>query len=328
MVFRFFLIFNRNLDRGHDRDHDSWSEFWEDFEMKRFVSLMILMVVMTLLVNVAPADAAGKKIRVAVVNFANNSTWSYWGDKLGEAAGDEFVTQLVNSNEFSVIERAQLQSVLAEQGLGASGAVTPSTAPKIGKLLGVQLLFTGSITAFSIKTTGAGFGGIGGSYTRAKSTLDVRMIDTTTGEILLAASGNGDKKMGGVGIQGFNFEQQYDAGVASEALRPAIEQVTKQVLAQKGKLANLAPASGAGKVLQVKSPTQIYIDGGQEGGVNVGDTFSVFRVTEEIKDEDGNVLDTVTEKVGEIIVTKVLTKSAIAEARSGKIQQGDQYRKE
>ena len=296
--------------------------------MKRFVNLTILLVVMALLAGVQPADAAGKKIRIAVMNFANNSTWHYWGDNLGAAANDEFTTQLVKSGEFSVIERAQLQSVLAEQGLGASGAVSASTAPKIGKLLGVQLIFTGSITAFSIKTTGAGFGGIGGSYTKAQSTLDVRMIDTTTGEILLAASGKGDKKMGGVGIQGFNFEQQYDAGVASEALRPAIEQVTQQVLAQKGKLANLAPAAGAGKVLQVKGPTQIYIDGGQEGGLNVGDTFAVYRVTEEIKDEDGNVLDTVTEKIGEIIVTKVLSKSAIAESRSGNVQQGDTYRKE
>ncbi|MCI0414049.1 hypothetical protein L0222_14780 [bacterium] len=296
--------------------------------MKRFISLTILLVMMGLLASASVADAAGKKIRIAVVNFANNSTWHWWGDRLGEAANDEFVTQLVQSGAFSVIERQQLQTVLAEQGLGASGAVTPSTAPKIGKLLGVQLLFTGSITAFSIKTTKAGFGGIGGSFTKAESKLDVRMIDTTTGEILLVATGKGDKKMGGVGIKGFDFEQNYDEGVAHEALRPAIEQVTQQVLAQKDKLANLAPAAGAGKVLQVKSPTQIYIDGGQEGGLNVGDTFAVYRVTEEIKDEDGNVLDSVTEKVGEIVVTKVLTKSAIAESRSGKIQQGDQYRKE
>jgi curli biogenesis system outer membrane secretion channel CsgG len=296
--------------------------------MKRFISLTMILAVLALFANVPFADAAGKKIRIAVIDFANNSTWSWWGDKLGEAANDEFVTQLVQSGQFSVIERQKLQAILSEQGLGASGAVTASTAPKIGKLLGVQLIFTGSITSFSIKTTGGGFGGIGGSYTKAESKLDVRMIDTTTGEILLVATGAGDKKMGGVGIKGFNFEQHYDEGVAHEALRPAIEKVTQQVLAQSDKLAGLAPAAGAGKVLQVKSPTQIYIDGGQEGGVNVGDVFQVYHVTDEIKDDDGNVLDTVTAKVGEIVVTKVLTKSAIAETKSGKVSAGDQYRKE
>jgi curli biogenesis system outer membrane secretion channel CsgG len=296
--------------------------------MKRFFSLTLILALFAIFANVPLANAQTKKIRIAVIDFANNSTWNWWGDKLGEAAGDEFVTQLVQSNEFSVIERQKLQAILQEQGLGASGAVTASSAPKIGKLLGVQLIFTGSITAFSIKTTGGGFGGIGASFTKAESKLDVRMIDTTTGEILLVATGAGNKKMGGVGIKGVNFEQHYDQGVAQEALRPAIEQVTQQVLAQKGKLANLAPPAGAGKILKVASPTQVYIDGGQEGGVNVGDVYAVYHITDEIKDEDGNVLDTVTAKVGEIMVTKVLSKSAIAETKSGKISAGDQYRKE
>ncbi len=34
------------------------------------------------------------KVRIAVMNFENNSTWSYWGDNLGKAAADELVTQL------------------------------------------------------------------------------------------------------------------------------------------------------------------------------------------------------------------------------------------
>jgi curli biogenesis system outer membrane secretion channel CsgG len=297
--------------------------------MKRFFLIALILAVMASAISVTPAFAAGKKIRVAVVNFANNSSWYYWGDHLGEAANDEFVTQLVNTGLFTVVERQQLQTVLSEQALGASGAVTSSTAAQIGKLTGAQLLFTGSITAFSIKKTGLSFGGVGGNYGKAESKLDVRMIDTSTGEILLVASGAGDKKVGGVGIQGFNFQQDYDAGIASESLRPAIEQVTKQVVAKVPDLAHLAPAgAGSGKVLDVKSPTQIYVEGGTEAGMNVGDTFAVYRVTEEIKDEDGNVLDTVTDKVGEIVVTKVLNKSAIAETKSGTIKKGDQYRKE
>ncbi len=296
--------------------------------MRRIVTFFTLVVVVGLCCMASDSEAAGKKIRVAVMNFANNSTWSWWGDRLGEAANDEFTTQLVNSGQFTVIERAQLQSILQEQGLGASGAVSSSTAPKIGKLLGVQVIFTGSITSFSIKRSGGSIAGFGATYAKAESKLDVRMIDTTTGEILLAATGAGDKKVGGASFHGTSFEQDYDEGIAHEALRPAIEKVTQQVLGQTDKLAALAPVAGAGKVLDVKSPTQIYIDGGQEGGVNVGDVYSVYRVTEEIKDDDGNVLDTVTEKAGEIVVTKVLSKSAVCEKRSGNVKKGDTYRKE
>ncbi|MCI0615241.1 hypothetical protein L0244_19800 [bacterium] len=295
--------------------------------MKRFIVLALFVALIAAFFQASPADAAGKKIRVAVFDFQNNSSWYYWGDNLGKAAGEEFVTQLVNSGQFTVIERDKIAAVLSEQGLGASGAVTASTAPKIGKMLGVQLLFTGSITAFSIKKTGGSIAGFGATFAKAESKLDVRMIDTTTGEIVLAASGAGDKKMGGAAFQGVSFEQQYDYGVASEALRPAVEKVTQQVLAKAPSLANLAPAAGSGKVVDVKGP-KIYIDGGQEGGVNVGDVYSIYRVTDEIKDEDGNVLDTFTEKVGQIVVSQVLTKSAIAENKSGTAKKGDSYRKD
>src|SRR5262245_51016539 len=120
--------------------------------MKRLIAMSLFVAVLAALVNVPTADAAGKKIRVAVMDFQNNSTWHWWGDRLGEAANDEFVTQLVNSGQFSVIERQKLNTVLSEQALGASGAVQSSTAAKIGKILGAQIIFTGSITAFSIKS--------------------------------------------------------------------------------------------------------------------------------------------------------------------------------
>lgn len=297
--------------------------------MKRLVAIPLLVAMLALVGNIPVASAAtGKKIRVAVMDFQNNSTWSWWGDRLGEAANDEFVTQLVNSGQFSVIERQKLQAILGEQSLGASGAVQASTAAKIGKLLGVQVIFTGSITAFSIKKTGGSIAGFGASYTKAESKLDVRMIDVNTGEILLAATGAGDKKMGGASYSGTSFEQNYDEGVASEALRPAIEKVTQQVLANMDKLASLAPAqAGGGKVLNVAGPKKIYIEGGTEAGQNVGDVFDVYRVTDEIKDDDGNILDTVTAKVGQIVVVQVLGKSAICETKSGSIQKGDTFKK-
>ena len=80
-------------------------------------------------------------------------------------------TQLVQSGKYVVVERAQLDAILQEQNLGASGAVTPATAAKVGKLLGVQLLLTGSMTQFSIQRTSVAMRGIGGTYStpRARS---------------------------------------------------------------------------------------------------------------------------------------------------------------
>jgi curli biogenesis system outer membrane secretion channel CsgG len=80
---------------------------------------------------------AQDKVRVAVMNFENNSSWNWWGDNLGYAAQGVLTTALFESGQFSVIERSQSDALLAEQNLGASGRVTSATAAQVGQLLGV-----------------------------------------------------------------------------------------------------------------------------------------------------------------------------------------------
>jgi curli biogenesis system outer membrane secretion channel CsgG len=52
----------------------------------------------------------------------------------------------VKTGEFSVIERRQIETILAEQNMGASGLVDPATAARVGKLLGAPAVIVGSIT--------------------------------------------------------------------------------------------------------------------------------------------------------------------------------------
>jgi curli biogenesis system outer membrane secretion channel CsgG len=256
------------------------------------------------------------------MNFENNSQWHWWGDNLGKAAADELVTQLVKGGTFTVVERAQLESILAEQRLGSSGAVSAATAAKVGKILGVQFILTGSITQFSIETTRGGFRGIGGSYSNAESKVDVRLISTETAEILSVLEGQGNKRMGGGFIRGVGAERKFDAGVASEALRPAIEQVVQKMMADSGKLTSAMPAAPTGQIVGAKGG-QYYINRGENAGVKVGQRFTVSRVTDEIKDADGRVLDQVVSKVGTIEVTQVLSSSAICKIVDGQAGQGD-----
>ena len=270
----------------------------------------------------ASIAAAQAKPRIAVMNFENNSTWHWWGDNLGKAAADEMVTLLVNGGTFTVVERSQLESVLAEQRLGASGAVSAATAAKIGKVLGVQFILTGSITQFSIETTRAGFRGIGGSYSNAESKLDVRLINTETAEILAAMEGQGNKRMGGGFFRGAGAERTFDQGAAQEALRPAVEQVVAKVQTQVGKLAGAMPQAPAGQIVGAKGG-QYYINRGESAGVKVGQRFEVRRVTDEIKDADGTVLDRVISKVGTVEVVQVLGSSAICKIVEGQAAQGD-----
>jgi curli biogenesis system outer membrane secretion channel CsgG len=271
---------------------------------------------LVLLVATASGALAQDRVRVAVMDFENNSTWTYWGDNLGRAAADEITTQLVQTGRFTVLERDKLGAVLAEQDLGATGRVTPASAAAIGKLLGVQVILTGSITQFSIQRTTAGFRGIGGSYSNAESKLDVRMVNTETGEVMVVAEGQGNKRMGGGYFKGAAAERTFDQGAAQEALRPAVEQTVQKIATQAGALASIQPPAPEGQIVNTRDGNY-YINRGQNAGVKVGQRFDVMRVTDEIKDANGRLLDRVVSKVGTLEVTQVLSQSAICKLIDG-----------
>ena len=240
---------------------------------------MALMLVASWPVS-ATAEEAGQaesKVRVAVMNFENNSSWHYWGDNLGYAAADELVTQLFRTGKFSLVERTQLDAVLAGQNLGQSGRVNPAQAAEIGRLLGVQVILTGSITKFSIDTKGGGFGRLRTEYSEAETNLDIRLVSTDTAEILFADEGEGKVRLGGFSVRGVNFQQSFDAGLAQEALRPAVENVVEKLADQADAFSSIQSPVAPAQIVGVNADA-FYIDKGENYGVVVGQAtrFSVL----------------------------------------------------
>lgn len=294
-------------------------------KLRRLLVFCLLFVVTAVAGSVtlaAEAPSAQDKVRIAVMNFENNSQWHYWGGYLGEAAADEFVTQLFQSGEFSVVEREQINAVLAEQDFGQSGRVQPSQAAEIGKILGVQVILTGSITKFSINEKGGGIGGIGVRYAEADTTLDVRLIDVNTAEILFADDHDGTKRLGGIRVGGVSAYQDYDAGVAQEALRPAVDELAQRIAEQADDLAAIQPPPSPAQIVGAREGG-FYIDKGENFGVTVGQRYEVMRVVDEIRDADGNLLDRITERVGVLEVTQVLGQSSVCTVVEGEAAEGD-----
>jgi len=288
---------------------------------RRLFALVVVLAA-SLLLRLPQVSAQNPKARVAVMNLENNSTWGWWGDNLGAAAADEFVTQLFKTGKFTVIERSQLQTIMEEQNLGQSGRVDASTAAEIGRLLGVQAILTGSITKFSIKTVSGGFGPVRASYSEAESALDVRLIDSNTGEILLAEDANGKKRMGGGTVDQVSLQRSFDSGVAQEALRPAVQNIVKKLAKESGRLAAIQPPVPPAQIVGVRND-QVYIDRGKNFGVTVGQRFEVQRVVDEIRAPDGTLLDSITDKVGTIEVVRVLGQSSICRIVEGEAAEGD-----
>ena len=55
----------------------------------------------------------------------------------------------------------------------------------------------------------------------------------------------------------------------------------------------------------------------------VGQRYEVHRVIDEIRDAGGNLLDTITDTVGVVEVTRVLGQSSIATVVEGEAAEGD-----
>ncbi len=85
-----------------------------------------------------------RKVRIAVLNFEAAGA----KDRTGEwaAACTEWMqSYLVATSRFDIVERVQIQKIIAEQALGQSGRIDPETAAKTGKLLGVDIMLIGRL---------------------------------------------------------------------------------------------------------------------------------------------------------------------------------------
>ena len=76
--------------------------------------------------------------------------------ELGSRVADIFVNEAFRSNQFRITERAELDKVLLEQNLAASGRIDPDTAADLGRITGAELLVLGSLSEFGVTTTGGG----------------------------------------------------------------------------------------------------------------------------------------------------------------------------
>jgi curli biogenesis system outer membrane secretion channel CsgG len=204
------------------------------------------------------ASAQGaKRPAVAVMDFDYGTVNNWWGQyDIGKGMADQVVDELVNDGTFRVIERKKLDTVLAEQDFAHSDRADPSAAKlaKVGKVLGVKYIISGSITKFGgeEKNYGGGgliggkIGGLGLKKAKTYVTLTARMIDATTGEILVSAKGEGlSTKGGGLSVggagggggAGFSMgTSNYRDSAIGEAQEQACKLLVQAIIAKKDRL--------------------------------------------------------------------------------------------
>src|SRR5690348_8105137 len=99
------------------------------------------------------AEAQQKK-RVAVMNFDYGTVQSgvnaLFGTNtdIGKGTADLLVDKLVQDSVYSIIERKELDKILAEQNFSNSDRADPTSAAKLARVLGVDAIIIGCITQF------------------------------------------------------------------------------------------------------------------------------------------------------------------------------------
>jgi len=142
----------------------------------RFVPALLSLALLGSVGRELGAQGRGQDTRpgIAVLPFDNSG--SYGQDKenfdaLQKGIAGMLISELAANPAARVVEREEIEKLLAEQSLGASGKVTPETAAKIGKLVGARYVIAGTFIDFY------------GDFR-----LDARLVNVETSEIVKVES--------------------------------------------------------------------------------------------------------------------------------------------
>jgi curli biogenesis system outer membrane secretion channel CsgG len=243
-----------------------------------------------------------------------------------------------------------LDKILAEQNFSNSDRADSTTAAKIGRILGVDAIITGSITQFgrddkNTTVGGNGFGGITGRYgvggvshheAKAVVAVTARLIDVNTAEILAAVTGTGESKRSGTSLVGGGgsgwsgggggldmSSSNFGATILGEAVHSAVDSLGAELDAKAASLPTVK-VTVAGLVADVTGNT-LVLNVGSRSGLKVGDILDVSHPVKTVKDPTtGKILRTITNKLGTATITDVDEGSATASfTGAGAVAVGD-----
>jgi curli biogenesis system outer membrane secretion channel CsgG len=169
--------------------------------MKRCILFFILAVFVLTIGN----SYAEEKPRIGVLRFTNNVAGLYWWhSSVADDLADLLTSELVTTRAFQILERKEINAVFSEQDLSASGRVSQETMVQMKKLKGAKYLIAGTVSAFEESgSTGGGIRFKGLSLGAKKSevyiAVDVKIVDTETGEVVDARTIEGRAKATKIG---------------------------------------------------------------------------------------------------------------------------------
>jgi len=196
---------------------------------------IILLTVIAILAVAAflAAGPAAEKPRIGVLRFTNHTSAGWWSASVGSELSDMLASELVSTRSFQVLDRKDIDAVLGDQDLSDTDRVDAATKVKMGKLKGAKYLVAATVSSFEegVKGTGGGvsFKGlsVGGKKEKAYIAVDLKVVDTETGEIVdsrtIEAEAKGQGLAAGLNLRNFSIHgADYQKTPAGKAIRACV----------------------------------------------------------------------------------------------------------
>jgi curli biogenesis system outer membrane secretion channel CsgG len=252
---------------------------------------------------------------------------------IGKGIQAMLVKRLAEQGKVVIVERAKIKEIEAEQDRNAGNRVKQGTGARIGRISAADAILAGDIVVFGrddkkkqVKGGGIIGGVIGGvanmnKEDKAVIVIDYKLIDAETSEIIATGEAKGESKRKSSGFGG--LAGALGKGVAgvqidmtsSNFAETIIGEATMDCVNQLADIMNKQASDMRKTVREVETTvadvagSTLVIAAGANDGVNVGEVFEIHEVVREVKDPvTKEVLDRITNKVGEMTVTSVRDK--------------------
>ena len=254
---------------------------------------------------------------------------------IGKGIRAMLVKRIADANNLVVVERAKIQNIMKEQDFNASNRVKQGSGARVGNISGADAMLSGDIVIFgrddkkrSVKGGGI-FGSVVGGIAASKNedkavvVVDYRLIDAETSEVIATGEARGESvrkgnalgAIGGAlgkGVAGMQVDMtssNFAQTIIGEATQDCVNKLADILKEQSVNMKKTVRAVET-SVADVSGNTLVIAAGGNDG-VNVGEIFEIHQVVREVKDPTTKeVLDRITNKVGEMTITSVRDKIA------------------
>ena len=219
------------------------------------------------------------KKKIAISKFSN--TTRFGKRRLGENITSVLTTELAKTNRFVLLERYRFDQILEEIKLSQSGLTQRSLNEM--HVLGADFLIVGSVTHYSVTTTGSKNVFSKNKIQSAKVEIDVRIINVRTGEIILSETGGGAAKREYKKVLGMGQNGGYDESLELDAFRVAVIKLTEKIIKtidRKPWICDVVKISG----------NKLYIDAGRKSNIKIGEKLLIFKKGNPIRDLSGRLL--------------------------------------